>query len=174
MVKQHKNSKLFLFRFILSLVIGLGCFYCIVEIAWPEVQKMQATYNERKNGQPTNLSDKGHLKATSFFKNLKSKIGQPKIVAQYSSNMHGRVSKNQLKLLEFVEFHKEGLLQKDLYQIFIKKVFTSNKNMATFFKWLTCLEKWQLIKVQSGRVYLTEMGSKFLQHTRKKNSFHLV
>lgn len=170
---MKKKSKVFLFRCALSVGIALSCFYGITEIAWPAVCKMQATYNYRKNGQKINTTAVECLKEASL-KSTKKKDFQLHRVAFYEST-YKRISKNQLKLLEFLEFyHKNGLLKKDVYQIFLKNVSVTDRNMPTFFKWLRDFKNWQLIRVQFGEVRLTEIGGEFLQYAREKNISYFV
>jgi len=170
---MKKKSKLFLFRFTLSVGIALSCFYCITAIAWPAVRKMQATYNQKKNVQRTVDPASDYLKESSF-KGVKRKAYELQKVAFYE-NAYKHISKNQLKLLEFLEFHQnKSLLKKDAYQGFLKNVSANDRNMPTFFKWLHDFKNWQLVKVHFDKVCLTEIGEEFLQYAREKNVSYFV
>ncbi len=166
-----KTLKIFLLRFIAGGCVVIACFYCITQIAWPLVCKMQVQFNEKKaNANKINLVSP-HLKAVS----LNGKTGDKECVLQkvaYYENTYKRVSRSHIKLLEYLEFHYGvAFSEKDIYQIFAKNVSTAHKNMPAFFTWLNFLKNSNFIQVQAGKICLTKLGVEFLQFVRQKNYF---
>lgn len=171
---KFENFKVFAIRFSAGVFIAVGCFYCIIEIAWPEVCKMQVQYNERKSSNKAKESSnpKGNYHLKVAFKNkISLKPASWKQLAFYD-NAYKSISKSQLRLLEFLELHYGStFFEKDIFPVFTKNVSVKKRNMSTFFRWLSYLEGVHLIKVQSGEISLTQEGKEFLQQVRQKKHF---
>lgn len=161
------NLKTFSVRFLASASVAVTCFYCITQIAWPSVCRMQVLFNERKeNSNKQDLVLNNPKKVTQLSENSACKL-QKLISCTYK-----HISRSHLKLLEYLEFYYGVTFsEREIYQIFAKNVPAAYRNITAFSAWLNFLEKSNFIQVQAGKICLTNVGLEFLQHTRQKRYF---
>lgn len=80
-----------------------------------------------------------------------------------------RILGSHIKLLEHLEFHLGRFVsEEDVYKIFKKNVPIAQRTQAFFVKWLKFLERSHFVRVQEGKICLTNVGVEFLGYIKDR------